>query len=432
MMRRISFLLLFLSWLTVPVLAQVVTVHVVKRGETVATIAKQYGVSEADIRTVNPNLTTVFAGVKLNIPVKKSVAEGNKVVRQAKTASQRSTGMTTPKAATSAAPKPAPQQNYYAFNSHYLKGQGYIRDKKWKKAIQELNLAMAQPAPAKERSHCQQLLAYAEREKNARSERRAAFLSGLSAGLQTLGQGLQDMAQNQQQQSARAPQRAPQQYPQHIADAPTTSSPRDNMELPKRDQQLESQLSAEEIDKLNRLRGKAENIKSKVEEAYRKRAHQKKVDCAIRRNIVNTNLYDKYADEEVQKHDEFYDVLLEIEKINFKNDPNRIERTRKHNEEIKQKYRKEIEKQKLGHWTSTRGATIISRYSDLKLEITDINVKYPTANLSINEKRNIVKRNQKEMKELRSEYKKKTGKDVHLADNQIENWNPRDVDLLKK
>ena len=431
-MRRISFLLLFLSWLTVPVLAQVATVHVVKRGETVATIAKQYGISEADIRKVNPNLTTVFAGVKLNIPVKKSVAEGNKVVRQAKTASQRSTGTTTPKAATSAAPKSAPQQNYYAFNSHYLKGQGYIRDKKWKKAIQELNMALAQPAPAKERSHCQQLLAYAEREKNARSERRAAFLSGLSAGLQTLGQGLQDMAQNQQQQSARAPQRAPQQYPQHIADAPTTSSPRDNMELPKRDQQLESQLSAEEIDKLNRLRGKAENIRSKGEEAYRKRAHQEKVDCAIRRHIVNTNLYDKYADEEVQKHDEFYDVLLEIEKINFKNDPNRIERTRKHNEEIKQKYRKEIEKQKLGHWTSTRGATIISRYSDLKVEITCINVKYTTANLSINEKRNIVKRNQKETKHPRSEYKKKTGKDVQLADNQIENWNPRDVDLVKK
>ena len=42
--------------------------HTVERGETLASIAKKYGLSEAQLKAANPNMTMCFAGVRLVIP----------------------------------------------------------------------------------------------------------------------------------------------------------------------------------------------------------------------------------------------------------------------------------------------------------------------------------------------------------------------------
>ena len=44
--------------------------HIVKRGETLASVAQTYGLTEAELKAANPNLTVCFAGVKLKIPNK--------------------------------------------------------------------------------------------------------------------------------------------------------------------------------------------------------------------------------------------------------------------------------------------------------------------------------------------------------------------------
>lgn len=44
-------------------------IHVVQRGETMASVATKYGTTEATIRNLNPNMGTMFfAGMKLNVP----------------------------------------------------------------------------------------------------------------------------------------------------------------------------------------------------------------------------------------------------------------------------------------------------------------------------------------------------------------------------
>ena len=42
--------------------------HTVERGETLASIAQKYGLSEAQLKAANPNMTMCFAGVRLVIP----------------------------------------------------------------------------------------------------------------------------------------------------------------------------------------------------------------------------------------------------------------------------------------------------------------------------------------------------------------------------
>lgn len=49
--------------------AQNVVKHVVKRGETISSIAKHYGTTEQEIKELNPNIKTfIYAGLEINIP----------------------------------------------------------------------------------------------------------------------------------------------------------------------------------------------------------------------------------------------------------------------------------------------------------------------------------------------------------------------------
>ena len=73
MKRLILAVVLFLG-VCVNIHAQDVVKHVVKRGETLSSIAKQYGTTEQEIKHLNPNVKTfIYAGMELNMP------SGNKI-----------------------------------------------------------------------------------------------------------------------------------------------------------------------------------------------------------------------------------------------------------------------------------------------------------------------------------------------------------------
>lgn len=78
MLKRTA-LLLFVFACVINLSAQVALTHVVKEGETLSGIAQKYGVSEALLKQVNPNMGNYFyVGLVLNIPAKidNSINEG--------------------------------------------------------------------------------------------------------------------------------------------------------------------------------------------------------------------------------------------------------------------------------------------------------------------------------------------------------------------
>lgn len=66
---KVLMLVLLLASITVAAKAQDQTLHTVKRGETLSTIAQMYGITEKELRAANPNMKDLFfVGMKLQIP----------------------------------------------------------------------------------------------------------------------------------------------------------------------------------------------------------------------------------------------------------------------------------------------------------------------------------------------------------------------------
>lgn len=65
-MKKSFITTIFMLW-TMFMMAQSQQIHVVKRGETFASIASKYGMTESELRNVNPNVKNCFAGTKLNL-----------------------------------------------------------------------------------------------------------------------------------------------------------------------------------------------------------------------------------------------------------------------------------------------------------------------------------------------------------------------------
>lgn len=59
---------IFLLFVTMALNAQNVSQHIVKRGETFASIAKKYGISEQQLKKANSKHATCYTGMKLSIP----------------------------------------------------------------------------------------------------------------------------------------------------------------------------------------------------------------------------------------------------------------------------------------------------------------------------------------------------------------------------
>ncbi|MBO6187189.1 MAG: LysM peptidoglycan-binding domain-containing protein [Prevotella sp.] len=177
MRRFILFLLISFSVVT---WAQQ-TEHKVQRGETFASIAKKYGVTEVELRKANANKKAAYVGVKLKIPVIKKVQEERADIPVSSSQMEVSTSQSTASGGRS--------YSHLSFN----KGKEYFYKKKWKKAIKAFNEVLSDPlADENTKQQSQQFLAQAQKLYKERQERREAFWSRLSEGFKDLGNSLME------------------------------------------------------------------------------------------------------------------------------------------------------------------------------------------------------------------------------------------------
>lgn len=69
-MRSYIVFIMLLLGMNMNVMAQSETLHIVKRGESFALIAKRYGMTEEELKAANPDYSVCYMGLKLNIPEK--------------------------------------------------------------------------------------------------------------------------------------------------------------------------------------------------------------------------------------------------------------------------------------------------------------------------------------------------------------------------
>ena len=66
-MRSYIVFIMLLLGMNMNVMAQSETLHIVKRGESFALIAKRYGMTEEELKAANPDYSVCYMGLKLNI-----------------------------------------------------------------------------------------------------------------------------------------------------------------------------------------------------------------------------------------------------------------------------------------------------------------------------------------------------------------------------
>lgn len=67
-MNRLTFIFFFWMLAGLGLYAQTTTMHTVKRGESFASIAKHYGITEEQLKAANPNNTVCYVGLNLALP----------------------------------------------------------------------------------------------------------------------------------------------------------------------------------------------------------------------------------------------------------------------------------------------------------------------------------------------------------------------------
>ena len=182
------------------------TEHQVKRGETFASIAAKYGITEAALRKANADRKTAFAGMKLRIPAAKTTSEKVTVdtpVPISEPTVQPSAPTTEPTVQPSA---PTTEHSGNSFSMvNFNKGKEYFYNKKWKKAIKAFNNVLADPMADEETKQLSsQFLAQAQQQQQERKERREAFWSMLSKGLKAVGNTLVETVDVLQQHENRS------------------------------------------------------------------------------------------------------------------------------------------------------------------------------------------------------------------------------------
>lgn len=170
------------------------TEHQVKRGETFASIAAKYGITEAALRKANADKKTAYAGLKLRIPVSKVTSK--------------SVASDTTVPSSKPAVQPFSPTTEYSDNSNSLanfnKGKDYFYNKKWKKAIKAFNDVLSDPlADENTKQQSQQFLVQAQNQQQERKERREAFWNMFSTSLKTVGNTLTEVSNTIQEQEKR-------------------------------------------------------------------------------------------------------------------------------------------------------------------------------------------------------------------------------------
>ena len=192
-MKKLVITILLSLGIGAPALAQQ-TEHQVKRGETFASIAAKYGITEAALRKANADKKTAYAGLKLRIPVSKVTSK--------------SVTSDTTVPSSKPAVQPFSPTTEYSDNSNSLanfnKGKDYFYNKKWKKAIKAFNEVLSDPlADENTKQQSQQFLVQAQKQQQERKERREAFWNMLSTSLKAVGNTLTETVDVLQQHENR-------------------------------------------------------------------------------------------------------------------------------------------------------------------------------------------------------------------------------------
>ncbi|MBQ6208789.1 MAG: SEL1-like repeat protein [Prevotella sp.] len=216
-MKKSIFIAIFMLW-TMGIMAQSQQIHVVKRGETFASIASKYGMSENELRNVNPNVKNCFAGTKLNISkgtdeVQKATTVHNKSIVKNNETTMKDKVVSTVHSSNTVQSESKSTRN--PLDSYLSLSQSEINHKKYRKATKWINIVLNDGrSTAEQRKEAQRQLALIENAKEERRERLSAFFDNLETGLRKTEQSLRAMSQKAYeidaiQRGANVPYRTP-------------------------------------------------------------------------------------------------------------------------------------------------------------------------------------------------------------------------------
>ncbi len=198
-MKRIAIALILVLYVNITSWAQQ-KVHVVMRGETFATIAKKYGISEAELRSANATMKIAHTGAKLKIPQKnvaRNVSARTQPQQNNKSNTQATLSHTSQMQQNQSVASVTQNTNWHS-REKFNNGKKFFYDKKWKKAISEFNDVLSDPLASKEEIQQSKLfIAQAEVKQKEKDESRREFANRLSQ----FGDKLQELGQQMQRQN---------------------------------------------------------------------------------------------------------------------------------------------------------------------------------------------------------------------------------------
>lgn len=198
-MRRIKTLIIsLLALISFHAYAQDKTVtHIVDRGETLASIAKLYGVTNGKLIELNPDASDfVYVGMELTVPYKETevvasaspslvseAARNRAIITEACEAADRLLSEKEYSKAAKAYSKIIKEYRssaYSCVDAYYGRALAYYNQSKWKSSIKDFERAIADSrCTATIRSHCKSLLANARQYREQQLERRGEIWGSL-------------------------------------------------------------------------------------------------------------------------------------------------------------------------------------------------------------------------------------------------------------
>lgn len=180
--------------------------HVVQRGETLESIAKDYNLSPNELRSANNDMEIFYTGLEINVPIKKMPIASNGTKQCSDSDEQFLKTLAAYWDDCEIADKLFEARNYSKAQKQYqqtikkykgilpcedaLYGNAlcsYNREK-WKSAIEDLNMVINNEECSQgQRDHCKRLLAKAQSYRDQQLENRSNFWGGLFMTAATVG-----------------------------------------------------------------------------------------------------------------------------------------------------------------------------------------------------------------------------------------------------
>lgn len=179
--------------------------HLIKRGETLETIAQLYGLTTEQIKANNPHIRTYYSGITINLPenaIQRSASEIKEVSVAEKYLSMGRQYLEKGNGSEARKMFKKSLDTHLLPEAAYLHGICAYNDGDWKRAESDFSLALSVKGLSENQvSHVVELQEKTAKILNERAQERAERWSNFLTGL---GAGLYVAAQNMQQQQANA------------------------------------------------------------------------------------------------------------------------------------------------------------------------------------------------------------------------------------